>query len=90
VSVYAEAEAEKTQTTTKGHAMTVECSQCGKLFKFWEAGVVGWSSREAEDIDCPHCGKVHKRMVTGGHFESEKLTVEEEQAYLADKKKGRT
>jgi hypothetical protein len=69
--------------------MPVECKHCGKPFEYSEAGAGGWGSREAEDIDYPHCGKVHARQVTAGHFESVKLSAEQEQAYFADKAKGK-
>lgn len=64
-----------------------ECSKCGEPFHFGEAGAGGWGSREREDIDCPHCGKVHGRQVTAGHFESSKLTDEQLAAYRAENPK---
>jgi|SoiMethySBSTD1v2_1073268.scaffolds.fasta_scaffold659288_2 hypothetical protein len=70
--------------------MIVDCKHCGKPFRYWEAGAGGWGSREAEDIDCPHCGKTHGRQVTAGHFDSAKLTEDEEREYVAEKAKGRS
>lgn len=64
--------------------MIVECKHCGEPFKYVEKGG-GWGDRVAEDIDCPHCGKVHGRQVTAGFFESAALSPEEKQMYLAQK-----
>ena len=69
----------------------VECQKCGKPFKYSEKNFAGWDlmslKREREVIDCPYCSAEYGAMVTTGSFESEKLSAEEEQAYLAQKGK---
>lgn len=62
--------------------MVKRCNRCEKLFKFWEEGAGGWSSREREPIDCPHCGAENGQLVTGGSFRSEPMTADEERDFL--------
>jgi endogenous inhibitor of DNA gyrase (YacG/DUF329 family) len=62
--------------------LIVECSKCGKPFRYWEDSP-GGPFRDRETIDCPHCGGEHGAGVTAGVFRSEKLTPEEEAAFLS-------
>lgn len=63
--------------------MITRCNKCQELFDYWEEGAGGWGSRNAEDIDCPHCGQVHGRQVTAGYFKSVKLTEQQLDDYYA-------
>lgn len=64
--------------------MVTKCKHCQQPFDYWEEGAGGWGSREREDIDCPHCARVHGQQVTAGHFRWAKLTPEQLATFLAE------